>query len=714
MQPEAQDQPTGAQGQPTDWPHQPAGIPYIPTNIQNQQPSLPQQPTAEQIQPSIAQNQQAELPQQPVMPQPQAADIQNQQSNQPLQSVLPQVQPVDTQNQQFNSLQQPAVAQEQMTNMQHQAANAQTHPAAEQSAKPKGFFNKILAAILSTSTFGLTVKVFLVLMALIVPGTMVVKAVVPSFSNIGPKPADVAAISEVTPFGTLDVSKQATSTTNGSAATSPTTTPPAATAPAPAAAAAAASSCLAPEYQAALDKNWAYTQDWAANSMKLRFERGDNYTLYDTQTVTNNLLDMAIKCHRTDYIDKLASIYLIAYDYLYDYTVVNGKQVKYADGHREWHCTTSNCVNWATNPYKENAIVSSQYIYLISRTINAIAHLPAAERTANMKSFVSKYFTVVHKDHLNRWIWATPSFTGFGAPCNDNKLQTHLERMTSLNNWSYSKAKSYCNAVLDKDLWILASAVEISEASATDPKLVAISPYVMGRYKSYINLGISVINSGNHFKQVGKITNYRNQAINIITIDPGVMRDHPDYAYAGYSGSATPVVNNPKYKIPGPATLGWDVSHFRRLVHVLATLYEKKAFTGSTFPSDSFMKAMGYQVSYVAFKGNFDQPLMTNFIDGTNGWYRVGYAGNPGIGPYELSKSYLTAGYGFWANNNDDLKRLMATGWNKVKNMPTTDPNYKYFGFNSDPVKSPDYLMTLPTLMYTSPSYVTTGNLTKK
>lgn len=460
-----------------------------------------------------------------------------------------------------------------------------------------------------------------------------------------------------------------------------------------------AMSCfLSPVYESAFNQNWSSMKVRLPELIDSSFTRGDSYVIYNVQTYTNNLLDMAIKCKRYDLISELSGIYLKAYPYLLNYTVVNGQKVYYSDGHYEWHCTSPSCVNWATNPYKENIIPSSQFIYLLSRTLNAIAATPAASRTSTMIDFAKKYNNIIHKSHLYRWIWATKNFK---AMCGDATLRNHLEHMRKLVTSSFPNTYSYCNAVRDQDLWILAAAVEYAHANALDPVLVPMSASVKGSYKTYITVGIDVVKlGGTHFKQVGQRTNYNGSLINVIVFDPGKWRDHPDYAYAGYSGSSTPTTAN---KAKGPTTLGWDVSHFRRWVHVAQTLYEKKSFTGSAFPSDGFMKAMSYQIAYVTFNGNFSRPLMTNFMDGTNGWYRVGYSGSSGIPPYGLSKSLLTSGYGFWANLNGDLAAYIASMYERVTTISPTDPDFALYGMTTNLDTSYDMLMTLPSLMYVTP-----------
>ena len=62
---------------------------------------------------------------------------------------------------------------------------------------------------------------------------------------------------------------------------------------------------------------------------------------------------------------------------------------------------------------------------------------------------------------------------------------------------------------------------------------------------------------------------------------------------------------------------------------------------------------------------DFRRPAFTIYMDGTNGWYRVGYSGRRGFayGPYDLSISVITGGYGFWNKYNPDLIKVMDALW---------------------------------------------------
>ena len=84
------------------------------------------------------------------------------------------------------------------------------------------------------------------------------------------------------------------------------------------------------------------------------------------------------------------------------------------------------------------------------------------------------------------------------------------------------------------------------------------------------------------------------------------------------------------------------------------------------------MTGLANQFIYGSFNKDLVYPKFSNFMDGTNGWYRVGYH-NTGFGyaPYDLSVSAITGGYGFWSEYNTDTTTVMTRLWDMIN---STDP----------------------------------------
>ncbi len=144
-----------------------------------------------------------------------------------------------------------------------------------------------------------------------------------------------------------------------------------------------------------------------------------------------------------------------------------------------------------------------------------------------------------------------------------------------------------------------------------------------------------------------------------LIFEPGAWDDHPTYAHTGYTGKEypTPAILNEKKRGEG---VGWDLSHARRFVHVFDSLHKHREILNVDFPSEDFMKMLTNQFLYATFNMDFKRPLFSNFMDGSNGWFRVGYENRDGFGygPWDMSISVLTGGYGFWSVYNPDAEAV--------------------------------------------------------
>ncbi len=72
------------------------------------------------------------------------------------------------------------------------------------------------------------------------------------------------------------------------------------------------------------------------------------------------------------------------------------------------------------------------------------------------------------------------------------------------------------------------------------------------------------------------------------------------------------------------------------------------------------MTMFANQYAYKVFNKDFEQPLFSNYFDGTDGWYRVGYSNrlNYGYGPSDLSIASLTGGFAYWSIYNSDVRLI--------------------------------------------------------
>lgn len=408
--------------------------------------------------------------------------------------------------------------------------------------------------------------------------------------------------------------------------------------------------------QAMIDNIWQHRKQYFFDQLHSGLEAHNQQILYTTQGLTNNLLIWASQKQNNQILDDLAAIYLIPYSYLQS---TNQYQV-YIDGHYYAVPLDAPAKMWLTGDGHEAILSVSQFIYLLSKTINIFLDIDPADRTQNMNDLLAFYPRVILEDHLWRWIFSNQGvFQVNGWACNKG-LFNHYEFIEKRLNREFGTDHdfSYCNSVTDTDMWILASVVEMLVAHEKDPNIVPLEDDKKQQFLDYVQLGNDLLQSRLTESQ---LLDFNNNPVSGLNFDLGAWDDHPDYAYTGYSGETFPQAND----TARAKNVGWDISHARRFVHVFESLHENRKAVGQTFPDDEVMTKLSNQVAYGTFNRDFEKPLFTNFMDGTNGWYRVNYSGRIGFAyaPYDQSISLITGGYCFWSKYNPDLKRLRNALW---------------------------------------------------
>lgn len=359
---------------------------------------------------------------------------------------------------------------------------------------------------------------------------------------------------------------------------------------------------------------------WAKskNSMNLNFQKsvasGDVYALYNIEVATNNLLRYAGSRHDVDILDDIAQLYLAAFPYLkYD-----------KKGYQVWIFTSSTTRVAKENPKSlggEVMLCSVQFLYAVSSLIDFVAQVSPEKRKPAMKEAVEKFTPVIIRDHYLRWIISY-------EPRMKKKLNMGL------------KLKNYANKVTDKETFLVAGVVKLLAANRVDSKAVPLSAAEKKKFLDFAVLGSKLLQS--HLS-ASQLKDFNGNPVTGLNFDIGFWDACPGYAYAGYTGEKYPEPADKKAAFG----LGWDISHARRFVDVFDTLHDNRDITHQSFPDKSVMNGLANQVAYGVFNGDLKHPLFTNYMNGTNGWYRVGYQGrkNYGFGPYGLSSSIPQGGY---------------------------------------------------------------------
>jgi len=410
-----------------------------------------------------------------------------------------------------------------------------------------------------------------------------------------------------------------------------------------------------------LDRIWGNRRQYFIDSLRSGLAALNPYVLYNVQLFTNNHLRYAAAAGDTATLDDLADVYLTSFDYLREQTHY---VYYYWPGYprESVHELEAPARMWTGDPaLTENGqvgveyiLVSSQFLYAVANLINAILDLPPERRTPRMDELVSSFAPVILVDHYDRWIFAGQGIFQVRGWGGEVGLYNHREFLEKKLNREFGTTVedpvSYLNAVTDTDMWILAGVVEMLAAHDRDPDAVPMSSQERERLLEYVGVGLALIADR---LSPSDLTDFVGVPVTGLNFDLGAWDDHSGHAYSGYTGDTSPLGQPP---MPAENT-GWDVSHARRFVHVFETLHRRRSVTGASFPDSTVMRGIANQLAYGAFNKSLETPLLANYMDGTNGWYRVGYHGetDPGYPPYGLTTALATGGYGFWSEFNDDV-----------------------------------------------------------
>lgn len=418
----------------------------------------------------------------------------------------------------------------------------------------------------------------------------------------------------------------------------------------------------------------------------------DHYTgaLYEVQIWTNLVFDYAFLHRDITLLDQLAELYLIPLNFLQEFD----KYWFYKGGTDGYIQLTlpAPAKMWAKETAKrigtiplESTLNSSQFLYLISHAIHSFVSLPETDLSANMRELITRY-TPVAQAHYQRWIFASNGsndlndavgvFQVVSWGCSLGRFN-HKEFLEKKLNREFGDVTplSYCNILMDSDMWIFTGAVELLAARKKKPALFLMTDQQEKDYLAYFATAGRLLED----RLVRtSVTDFDDNPTFGINIDPGSRKEFKDMRYAGYTGSVFPEDNsedreNPRIIIepadhPVPDNISFDTSHGRRLVQVLETLYRNRSVTKQLFPSKDILKGVANQVAYAIFNKDFGKPLFANYFDGSNGWYRVNYSKRDrfGFAPWDNSLNWVSCGFAALQTYQPDLKRVSEAVWTMI------------------------------------------------
>ncbi len=392
------------------------------------------------------------------------------------------------------------------------------------------------------------------------------------------------------------------------------------------------------------------------------------YNLYNAQILSAPLLRYALERRDEALLSELAAVYAGAADTL----TTTDQYVFYyfptpSSPRDSVHTLDRPHPMWLDpNSGAESVLVTSQFLYAVSLLLRHAASLPQAQRSSQLTDLTTRLGGPL-ADHYARLVLGITvdgtlssrgpfQVRGWGCRTNGDYVETGMShrRMTELKlAGALGDASSplYCNAVTDTDLWLFAGVANLLASHEADPTLMDLDSETDQALRDYLGLASSLLEDRTTFSQC---RDDDDQTVECAGFDQGTWDDHSNFAYSGYQGADFPDQSD-----QAKAThVGWDISHARRFVEAFQTLHDLRSQLGYSFPSTRTMEGFARQVSHEVFLGDFALPLFSNFMDGTNGWYRVGYSGRDGFGygPSDLSISMLTGGYALWIQYDLQLK----------------------------------------------------------
>jgi len=313
-----------------------------------------------------------------------------------------------------------------------------------------------------------------------------------------------------------------------------------------------------------------------------------------------------------------------------------------------------------TSEVSKDDMIQFQFSYLLSYHARLLVQNGITDKQS--KKYVEKTVHLLMTDMIHPYWTELPGrHWAVRYPNMKLKLQAKLSNPVPIE----LRARKYYRWIIDEELHFMAIASELR---------------CLARYKKdlFTQKDIDILNDILAITQ--EIMSAKLEKGDGFLFDIGSVDDHPDYAHAGYSGKAYPTVKSPGKNV------SWDISHSSRWPWWLASFRDAWPTNSAQYNQyDKLLDRLSIQF-VLCIDSQLDNngfPRVTNFFNGQNGWYRVGYQNrkNFGYAPFALSKTVaLNGSWGTLADRNEGIKKfnknvLRALESDKAQ-MKTKSPEY--------------------------------------
>lgn len=387
-------------------------------------------------------------------------------------------------------------------------------------------------------------------------------------------------------------------------------------------------------------------RNYFAREMVGNLDRGNVYILYYTQEELQSFVEMTRRCKDSQQIAELVDVLTPAFAAL--------RPLPDAPGTLGWVCTGGSYCTAANHLLgNEVQLDSAQFLGLLGALATDIVEtVPASEQTAAEKSFVTNAATAMATQVDN---WLSPAYF------------QHVAARAAMTPADARDGKSVY-FFEDRDLWFMTTLSDLAELHVSGVRLsgAGAQAFASLRAKHRQIAGLFDL-------FLARVTLFDGPDGRRAEIDRGYWKSYGDSRYASYVGRDSPAQCATGAQSQPPRidpNLGWDISHARRLVPALATFARNRAnlatvfgYRNPAFDPAALQRAFANQIVERIWNKNPQFPLFSNFWDGHNGWYRVGYKGaagvcQAGVAPYGMTWSFPTGGYPGWGRFNATLQSL--------------------------------------------------------
>ena len=311
---------------------------------------------------------------------------------------------------------------------------------------------------------------------------------------------------------------------------------------------------------------------------------------------------------------------------------------------------------------QENSLQQLQFSYLISYVLKILSASVSTQKrpfTDQEKAYVKAAIpflmhSVVKAYWLDveAWHWLSPY---------RNMRERVLARLDWINHPEFRR-KSYYKAFHDADLFLFAIASDLMSAEYLSEK--SSTPILLSAEDKKLLIDIRDMTL--------RMIRQRLEPNDGFDFQVGLWADHPDYVYAACYGEKLPEKECRKADVVD------DSSHFHRWPWWLQSYKDAWPIETEQYRYyQSLLVRLAKQfVTKVAVVQEGGLVLLNNYMDGSNGWYRVNYQNRRGYGPYRLSETALMGSWYSLALYDSRIKKLNDLFCKMVNNKEKGNPPF--------------------------------------